>query len=163
MDRVQKIREEVVRLQKRAEHNIDISLTEIERQFWLGESNVLTLIGKYIDTMQEEPASPCDTCPGNELAGTCASISELGRCPLKYRKASVWHPVSEKPVYDKTEGALNLIAVSGITKYSKEHFSMSVASLLEDGRIHSPISRRSYVFDDCYFTKWAYTDDLVNL
>ena len=54
MNKVQKIREEVGRLQKRAEHNYDISLTENERQFWLGESNVLTLIGKYIDTMQEE-------------------------------------------------------------------------------------------------------------
>lgn len=56
-DKVQKIREEVESLQKRAEHNFDISLTENERQFWLGESNVLTLIGKYIDTMQEEPVS----------------------------------------------------------------------------------------------------------
>ena len=56
-DKVQKIREKVAKLQKRAEHNFDISLTENERQFWLGESNVLTLIGKYIDTMQEEPVS----------------------------------------------------------------------------------------------------------
>ena len=54
-DKVQKIREKVERLQKRAEHYFDISLTENDRQFWLGESNVLTLIGKYIDTMQEEP------------------------------------------------------------------------------------------------------------
>lgn len=57
MDKVQKIREEVARLQKRAEHNFGISLTENERQFWLGESNVLTLIGNYIDTMQEEPVN----------------------------------------------------------------------------------------------------------
>ena len=56
-DKVQKIRKEVERLQKRAEHNFDNSIAEIERQFWLGESNVLTLIGKYIDTMQEEPVS----------------------------------------------------------------------------------------------------------
>lgn len=56
-DKVQKIREEVVRLQKRAEHNFDISLTENDRQFWLGESNVLTLIGNYIDTLQKEPVS----------------------------------------------------------------------------------------------------------
>lgn len=52
---VQKIREEVERLQKRAEHNFGISLTENGRQFWLGESNVLTFIGEYIDTMQKEP------------------------------------------------------------------------------------------------------------
>jgi len=57
IDKVQKIRKEVERLQKRAGHNFDISLTENERQFWLGESNVLTLIGKYIGTMQEEPVS----------------------------------------------------------------------------------------------------------
>lgn len=56
-DKIQKIREEVERLQKRAEHNFDISLTENERQFWLGESNVLTLIGKPIDTLQEESVS----------------------------------------------------------------------------------------------------------
>jgi hypothetical protein len=55
-DKVRKIREEVVGLQKRAEHNFDISLTENERQFWLGESSVLTLIGMYID-LQEEPTS----------------------------------------------------------------------------------------------------------
>ena len=56
-DKVQRIREEVERLQKRAEHNFDISLTENERQYWLGEFNVLTLIGKYIDSLQEEPVS----------------------------------------------------------------------------------------------------------
>lgn len=54
-DKVQKIREEVERLQSRAEYNFGISLTENARQFWLGESNVLTLIGKYIGTMQKEP------------------------------------------------------------------------------------------------------------
>ena len=36
--------------------------------------------------VQEEPVSPCENCEGDGLAGTCASISELGRCPLKYRK-----------------------------------------------------------------------------
>lgn len=56
-DKIKKIREEVERLQKRAEYNFNISLAEIERQFWLGESNVLTLIGTYIDSMQEEPVS----------------------------------------------------------------------------------------------------------
>lgn len=54
-DKVQKIREEVERLQSRAEYNFGISLTENTRQFWLGESNVLTIIGKYIGTMQKEP------------------------------------------------------------------------------------------------------------
>jgi hypothetical protein len=54
-DKVYKIRKKVVWLQKRALHNFDISLTENERQFWLGESNVLTLIGKYIDSLPEEP------------------------------------------------------------------------------------------------------------
>jgi hypothetical protein len=56
-DKVQRIREEVERLQKRAEHNFDMSLTENERQYWLGEFNVLTLIGKYIGSLQEEPVS----------------------------------------------------------------------------------------------------------
>ena len=57
IDKVQKIREEVVRLQKRAEHNFGISLTENERQFWLGELDVLTLIWRYIDSLLKEPAS----------------------------------------------------------------------------------------------------------
>lgn len=35
---------------------------------------------------KERLVSPCENCEGDKLAGTCASISELGRCPLKYRK-----------------------------------------------------------------------------
>lgn len=39
----------------------------------------------------QEPTSPCDTCEGNNLPGTCASISSLGRCPLEYNR----EPASE--------------------------------------------------------------------
>ena len=99
MDKVQKIREEVARLQKRAEHNYDISLTENERQFWLGESNVLTLIGKYIDTMQEEPVSE-DLEYASEKYACRFSSSKYGHDKVKdafiagadWQKEHLWKP-----------------------------------------------------------------------
>ena len=36
-----------------------------------------------------EKKSPCDECPGEYLAGTCASITELGRCSQELRRKAL--------------------------------------------------------------------------
>ena len=75
-DKVQKIREEVEKLHGNP-------------YYMMAVKDVL----KILDIID----SPCNECEGNDLAGTCASITELGRCPLKYRK--------EEPVSDDLEEA----------------------------------------------------------
>jgi len=36
-----------------------------------------------------EKKNPCDGCPGDDLAGTCASIKELGRCGQELRRKAL--------------------------------------------------------------------------
>lgn len=63
-----------------------------------GKCEALREVLELIDSMQEKPKFPCDECDGDGLAGTCASIQSLGRCPLEYRK-------KEEPVNEDQEKA----------------------------------------------------------
>ena len=76
---------------------------------------------------------------------------------------SVWHDKSEKPLYNKKNNALNMIAVAGVTKFSNGQEAMSIGQLLPDGKIYTPISGKEYKFEECPFTKWAYVEDLQRL
>lgn len=66
----------------------------------------------------QEPTSPCDTCEGHGLPGTCASISSLGRCPLEYNR---------EPASEDLEKESDIMA----TKLFKEFFP-------QDGDIITP-------------------------
>lgn len=101
-----------------------------------------------------------DADPTNDRANQI--IDAFDRLPTVIDKF-VWHDKSEKPEYDKSDGALNLIAVAGVTKGTNGHVAMSVASLQEDGKLYSPISDEEYEIDGCKFTKWAYVDELANV
>lgn len=129
-DKVQKIREEIEKLQKRAEHNFDISLTEIERQFWLGESNVLTLIGKYIDSLQEEPVSnSMQEEPTSEFLNIESMIESYKQRLISQANGMKNNPLidmclaSYKHGINETLDTLNLSNVQRTVKNWKEHVS----------------------------------------
>ena len=65
----------------------------------LGRYDVCQNLLTFINSMQEEQESPCNTCEGDKLAGTCASITELGRCPLKYRKENATSEIDFEKEY----------------------------------------------------------------
>ena len=78
----EKIKAEVERLKE----EISIGLSAYDAGEENGKWELCEKILSFINSLTEEPVSPCENCEGDGLAGTCASISELGRCPLKYRK-----------------------------------------------------------------------------
>ena len=97
-DKVQKIREKVARLQKRA------------------KQNVLTLIGKYIDTMQEEPVSEdlvkCTRkiiLEGANFNKSWYAHPELAfKAGAKWQKENLWNPADgdDLPIFDREVIAL---------------------------------------------------------
>ena len=136
MDKVQKIREEVARLQKRAEHNFDISLTENERQFWLGESNVLTLIRKYIDTVQEEPQVK-ESTKTQHINETC---KENGDSLTKEPVSEVWHDAQTEQPQAKEK-------ILATNEYGDCEVDFAINMALYWPKV----------------IKWAYIEDLLNL
>jgi hypothetical protein len=150
-DKVQRIREEVVRLKKRAEHNFDISLTENERQFWLGESNVLTLIGKYIESLQEESASVWHNASEEP--------NDMGHCLIFYGcKESVGHYLHYEPVlYNKREKMFVTSSFPHPTGYKVEQKSFDGGCVAE---VYKNRRNRISISD---ITQWCYLCDLHNL
>ena len=70
----------------------------------------------------------------------------------------VWHDVSEKPEYIEDDTTHNTIAVAGMTSVG---IGMSVATMTEENEIFVPLTKKSYSWGDCPFTKWAYITDLI--
>jgi hypothetical protein len=105
----------------------------VKDEYWEGKVDAYRNVLCIFDSMQEEPST------------------------------SVWHDKSEKPLYNKTSDALNMIAVAGVNRYSNGQEAMSVGELLSDGKIYAPISGKEYKFEECPFTKWAYVKDLLKL
>ena len=95
-DRVGLVRAEIKWLRKEVKDNIaELGNSESERIGLFKDLEIYDNILSFIDSMED---SPCLKCPGDESPGTCASISELGRCALKYQK--------EEPVSEDLEEAL---------------------------------------------------------
>jgi hypothetical protein len=77
---------------------------------------------------------------------------------VNWYRNSVWHDVTEVPVYHDDCFRSNQIAVTGGTSDAD---TMAVCSMISENEIYSPVSRKEYKWGECPFTKWAYVEDLL--
>ena len=94
-DKVQKIREEVERLQNELIQEKEKGFgSDVDDASILELQNVLT----YIDSLQEEP---CNSCQGFNDKDKCDELVFTHNCPIVKNPVSIWHDASEMPDKEK--------------------------------------------------------------
>lgn len=74
---------------KRLKDETAIGLNERENGVENGRMEVIFALEAKVNSMNEKQ-SPCVGCEGDNLPGTCATISSLGKCPLEHQKYKFW-------------------------------------------------------------------------